>query len=120
MCECVVKWFILTVQTCVRIEMGGDNAFVNVCQCASGMNLCEMHLSHMCVRMWVFWIVKYPKGKLPRTPTVYPQRESPFFPVSLAGNYMEVKGVFLVKRLYKPRQGLVLAYNMCHNNFPKR
>lgn len=30
MCERVLKWFILTMQTCVWTEMGGNNAFTKV------------------------------------------------------------------------------------------
>lgn len=46
----VVKWFILTVPTCMWIKVGGENVFVNVCQCAFGMNVLEMHLSQKSVR----------------------------------------------------------------------
>lgn len=114
MFECVVKWFILTVQACVWIEMDGDNAFVNVYQCAFGMNLHEMHLSHLYVRVWEFWIVKYPHRQTSKGTNVISTKGISFL---LTGDYMEVKGVFLVKNLYKPSKGLVLANNMCNSYF---
>lgn len=81
----VVKWFILTVQKCAWAKMRGDNAFVKVCQCALGMNLHEMHLSHSrFLGCGCLELSNIHKEKLPETPTVYPQRAG--FPVHLAGD----------------------------------
>lgn len=113
----VVKWFILTVQKCAWAKMRGDNAFVKVCQCALGMNLHEMHLSHSrFFRMWVFGIVKYPHGKLPETATVYPQRTG--FPVHLAGDERLPYRKKKKPSETKPRSAG--RYDTCHNYFPQR
>lgn len=69
----VERWFILTAAKCAWVKMRGDNVLAKVCQCASGMNLHEMGLSHVSWGNVGFFIwrcggriVRYPQGKAPR------------------------------------------------------